>query len=407
MAPDGLDALQGPGGHASLRSMSFRPSACLCLRPLQRALLIAAGLLSLAGCATLPREGFTAAEQAVASPAGFTNVRFSENSPQLAAVIETALQPDSQGDITALALSGGGANGAFGAGVLYAWTESGTMPPFQLVTGVSTGALTAPFAFLGKGWEERMRRSYTEGPVYHLLKAKGLYSLLTPGVFSRAPLDDLVASYVTDDLMRAVAAEHARGRRLLVATTNLDTEQLIVWDMGAIASHGGSEARKLFAQVLVASASVPGVFQPSLIPVEGNGHAFSEMHVDGQTESAFFAVPPALVLAHAPDISMSKVRYFVIINGQLEGRFAVTKRSSLPILARSFDTAARASLRQTVISTSEFCRAHGCQMRFTDIPAAEKDDPLDFSPTHVKSLFKAGMEAVRQGTAWQTRILAP
>jgi predicted acylesterase/phospholipase RssA len=382
-------------------------SAFLPVKALRQTVLIAAGLVSLEGCATLPRESFTAAEQAVASPAGFENVRFPENSDLLASVIETALRPDSRGDITALALSGGGANGAYGAGVLYAWSGSGELPQFQLVTGVSTGALTAPFAFLGQGWEERMRRSYTEGPVYHLLKAKGLYSLLTPGVFSRAPLDDLVASYVTDDLMRAVAAEHARGRRLLVATTNLDTEQLIVWDMGAIASHGGSEARKLFAQVLVASASVPGVFQPSLIPVEGNGHAFAEMHVDGQTESAFFAVPPALVLAHAPDVSMSKVRYFVIINGQLEGRFAVTKRSSLPILARSFDTAARASLRQTVISTSEFCKAHGCQMHFTDIPATERDDPLDFSPAHVKSLFNAGVEAVRRGMAWRTRILSP
>ncbi len=376
------------------------------LHPVRRAVMAVAAVLSLAGCATLPREGFTAAEQAVASPPGFENVRFPENSPQLAAVIETALRPDSQGDITALALSGGGANGAFGAGVLYAWSQSGELPSFQLVTGVSTGALTAPFAFLGKGWEERMRRSYTEGPVYHLLKAKGLYSLLTPGVFSRAPLDDLVGSYVTDDLMRAVAAEHLRGRRLLVATTNLDTEQLIIWDMGAIARHGGPEARKLFAQVLVASASVPGVFQPSLIPVEGQGHAFAEMHVDGQTESAFFAVPPALVLSHAPDTTLNRVRYFVIINGQLEGRFAVTKRSSLPILARSFDTAARASLRQTVITTSEFCRIHGCQMRFTDIPDTERDDPLDFSPAHVKSLFAAGMEAMRQGRAWQSTLPA-
>ena len=387
--------------------MILRASALSPARRLRHAGLIAAALLSLAGCATLPREGFTAAEQAIAAPAGFDAVRYTESSPALAAVIEQALRPDSRGDITALALSGGGANGAFGAGVLYAWSQAGDLPQFQLVTGVSTGALTAPFAFLGKGWEEQMRRSYTEGPVYHLLKAKGLYSLLTPGVYSRAPLDDLVASYVTDELMQAVAAEHARGRRLLVATTNLDTEQLIVWDMGAIASHGGPAARKLFAQVLVASASVPGVFQPSLIPVQSAGHAFAEMHVDGQTESAFFAVPPPLVLSHAPDVSMKRVRYYVIVNGQLEGRFAVTKRSSLPILARSFDTAARASLRQTVISTSEFCEAHGCQMRFAEIPVTERDDPLDFSPAHVKSLFTAGIAVVRTGSAWRSSVLAP
>ena len=385
--------------------MISRPASTPRARKLCNWLVLLAGLASLAACATLPREPFTAAEQAVASPPGFANVRFPENSPLLAAAIERALTPDDRGEISALALSGGGANGAYGAGVLYGWTQAGGLPRFQLVTGVSTGALTAPFAFLGKGWEEQMRRSYTEGPVNHLLKAKGFYSLLTPGVYSRAPLDELVASYVTDTLLQAVAAEHAKGRRLLVATTNLDTEQLIVWDMGAIASHGGEEARQLFARVLVASASVPGVFQPSLIPVEGAGHAFAEMHVDGQTESAFFAVPAPLVLSHTPDMSLKQVRYYIIINGQLEGRFAVTRLSSLPILARSFDTAARASLRQTVLSTSEFCRAHGCQMRFTSIPATERDDPLDFSPQHVRSLFNAGTDGVSKGVVWRTTAL--
>ena len=175
------------------------------------AVSMAAGVL-LTGCATLPRDSFSLSEDAIASPAGFANVRFTENSPALTAAMEKALTPDAHGDVTALALSGGGANGAYGAGLVYGWGKSGAMPKFQLVTGVSTGALTAPFAFLGRDWSEQLRKSYLEGKVYVLLKGRGLLSLITPGLFSRAPLDDLVRGYVTDDLLRAVAAEQRAPR---------------------------------------------------------------------------------------------------------------------------------------------------------------------------------------------------
>ncbi len=364
------------------------------------AVSMAAGVL-LTGCATLPRDSFSLSEDAIASPAGFANVRFTENSPALTAAMEKALTPDAHGDVNALALSGGGANGAYGAGLVYGWGKSGAMPKFQLVTGVSTGALTAPFAFLGRDWSEQLRKSYLEGKVYVLLKGRGLLSLITPGLFSRAPLDDLVRGYVTDDLLRAVAAEHARGRRLLVATTNLDTEQLIVWDMGAIATRGGAPARELFAQVLVASASVPGVFPPSLIQVESNGRRFEEMHVDGQTESAFFAVPPRLLLTNAASAQPGRVQFYIVVNGRMDSLFAVTPRSSLPILGRSFDVAARASVRQMLISTAEFCRRSGCALHVSAMPVEQKDDPLDFRAKHIRSLFAGGQASLDADKAWQ------
>ena len=164
-----------------------------------------------------------------------------------------------------LAISGGGAKGAYGAGVLYGLTQAGARPRFTIVTGVSTGALMAPYAFLGAGWDAELKHAWTDGGASTLLRSRGPRALVADSVFSGRPLRKLVNTYVTERMIKAVAAEHARGRRLLVATTNLDSEQLIIWDMGAIASHGGPEARRLFSAVLVASASIPGVFPPTNI----------------------------------------------------------------------------------------------------------------------------------------------
>ena len=367
------------------------------------ALVIAASLLS--GCATLPRVDFSASEQALAQPIGFRDVRFSEESPDLGAAVERALHPDEHGEVRVLAMSGGGANGAYGAGLLYNWIRSGRMPKFQLVTGVSTGALGAPFAFVGAGWEERLKSSFLENKVRGLLRGRGVLSLITPGVFSRAPLDDLVRSYVTDDLLAAVAVEHRKGRRLLVATTHLDTEQFIVWDMGAIAAQGGASAKELFAEVLIASASVPGVYPPTLIPVENGERRFEEMHVDGQTVRAFFAIPSRLLLANRNFGALDRADYYVVINGRLDSLFQVTPVSALHIIGRSFDTAARASVRQTVLSTAEFCKQRGCHLLLSSLPKSERDDPIDFSAAHINSLFRAGQAAMSSGAAWRSDLL--
>ncbi len=366
------------------------------------ALVLIAVSVALGGCVTLPRAPFTEAEQAAASPVGFGHVRYAPDDPVLTGMLERTLKSNAHGEVDVLALSGGGANGAYGAGLLYGWTRTGQRPEFQLVTGVSTGALAAPFAFLGSAWDEKLRQSYFDGRLNHFLHRRGLFSLFTPGLFSKRPLEELVRSYVTDDLLRAVAAEQAKGRRLLVATTNLDTEQLIVWDMGAIAAHGGPEARDLFAEVLIASASVPGIFPPTMIKVRSDGRLFTEMHVDGQAESAFFAIPQALLSARRPAERAYRSRLFIIVNGQMNGLFAVTPHATIPILSRTVDAVTKASLRSSVITTLDFCQHNGCDLLLASLPTTEKDDSLDFSAAHIRSLFDAGQAAILSGMAWKT-----
>jgi hypothetical protein len=357
--------------------------------------------LALSGCVTLPRDSFAEAEQSAASPPGFAHVRYAEDDPALAELMRKSVR-SARGEMNALAISGGGANGAYGAGLLVGWTRAGTRPEFQLVTGVSAGALTAPFAFLGSGWDDRLQQAFLGESSVHLLRRRAFLGLFTPGFFDGELLRQLVHRYVTDDMIRAVAAEHARGRRLLVATTNLDTEQLVIWDMGSIAAKGGAAARELFVTVLVASASVPAVFPPTMIQVEGNGRTFNEMHVDGGTESAFFAIPDTLLLAGPLPPDGYKRHLFVIVNGQLDNYFSITRRSTISIIHRTVEAAGKASTRSVLFTTAEFCVINGCDLKVAALPSSQKDASLNFSAAHLQSLFAAGETDIANDTAWHT-----
>src|ERR1700734_752520 len=167
--------------------------------------------------------------------------------------------------VNILALSGGGADGAFGAGALVGLTRSALRPEFSVVTGVSTGALIAPYAFLGPDWDEELVEVYTSGRAEHLLHSRGLGALFGSSMYSGTPLKQLVDRYATDALIQAVAREASTGRLLLVATTDVSSGEPVIWDLGAIAMNGGAGARALFRDVLVASASVPGLFPPVVI----------------------------------------------------------------------------------------------------------------------------------------------
>jgi hypothetical protein len=353
----------------------------------------------------LPREPFVSSEQDAATPVGFEHVRWVEGDPALAESLRATLRPGPDGVLNALAISGGGANGAFGAGVITEWTRHGGRPQFQVVTGISAGALTAPFAFLGPTWDQKLAQAYFKPEVTALLQPRGplgLFGLLTPGFYSKRPLERLVESYVSDEVLAAIAAEHKKGRRLLAATTNLDSEQLVIWDLGAIAAHGGAQARKLFRQVLVASASVPMIFPPSLIEVQSGAHAFREMHVDGQAQSAFFAIPQSLMLEKDFQPPPYKIKLFVIINGAAASSFSVTPRAPIPIFVRTTDAANRAAIRSLLIADAEFCHAHGCALYVDALPTEVKDDPLDFSTKHIQAVFDAGKTSIDSGDAWRT-----
>lgn len=304
---------------------------------------------------------------------------------------------------TLLALSGGGANGAYGGGLLYGWTEAGTRPVFDVVTGVSTGALAAPFAFLGSEWDEKLREAYTSGQSDNLISARSFAAAFNPSLFSSRKLHDLVDSYVTPELLAAVAREHAGGRRLLVVTTNLDSQESVIWDMGVIASRGDDDARKLFKDVLVASASIPGVFPPVLLPgLTDQGEVVLEMHVDGGVNLPYLAVPEGLMLWTAPgqQTGVGQGAMYVIVNGQTGRNTGTTPGRLSGILGRTYDSMSKASLRTHLAVTAGFARRNGLEMSFTAIPDNVKASALAFDQESMTALFELARGRARDGSAW-------
>lgn len=363
---------------------------------------LAAALL-LAACGTLPRDILDPAGPRPETPAALLAVRFTARDASAAISnaepVRARLQAE-RGGFNVLALSGGGANGAYGAGVLAGWTKTGKRPKFDIVTGVSTGALAAPFAFLGPDWDDRMKAAYTGGGADDLIGLRALNAFGGPSLFTAAPIRRLVEQYVDATLLKAIAVEHARGRRLLVATTNLDTQETTIWDMGAIATRGDPAAVKLFQDILVASSSIPGVFPPVMIGLDGPAGRFSEMHADGGVMTPFFTVPQSLLLWTDPEGGVHKGAVFVLINGQVGSTFGITRGTLVGILSRSYDAMSKASTRTLLTATAAFAARNGLTLQVSEIPDAAEAQGLNFKAANMRRLFQMGYDRAVAGDAW-------
>jgi len=305
------------------------------------------------------------------------------------------------GDESILALSGGGANGAYGAGVIVGWTQRGDRPKFDVVTGVSTGALAAPFAFLGPDWDDELREAYVGGGTNGLLSARTFAAFVAPSLFSSRVLRDLVDKNVTPELLRQIAIEHGKGRRLLVATTDLDTQETVIWDMGVLAAQGDEDALTLFRDVLVASASIPGIFPPVLISgLTKDGQVVQDMHVDGGVNTPFLAIPEDLLLWTNPAPHRAKSALYVVVNGQVGRNNGVTPGRIDGILARTYDSMSKASLRLSLAATAAFAARNGMTVEMSAIPDNVTVSSLKFDTPTMQALFELGQTRSASGEAW-------
>ncbi len=293
-----------------------------------------------------------------------------------------------------LALSGGGADGAFGAGVLRGWTESGNRPRFDIVTGVSTGALMSVFAFLGPRYDDILEDLYTRTNNSRIYRRKPLLAGLTgASMYDYTPLKHEIERLVNKTLLDEIAREYRRGRRLYVATTNLDAGRLVVWDIGMIAASGHPMRARIVQKILRASAAVPGIFKPVYIqPLPDN--PARQMHVDGSVKAPFLVqefmlLPPA------------RARHVhVIVNGRLkaaEKREAV-EPNTIAISRRSIRELLRTMMHRTVFQARILTRRHGGRYHMLSIPesAPPTPDPLDFDPAHMRRLYEIGRRMGRR-----------
>ena len=362
----------------------------------------------LVGCASLPRRAAPPTLFSGATPVGFSSeVRFL--STDLASVqnhaavgLQRLRRSSDDGFLRVLALSGGGAGGAYGAGALVGLSRAHERPQYDLVTGVSAGALIAPFAFLGPEWDSQLTEAFTSGADQRM----SLHGLLAVpfGVKRRtAALHALVDHYVTRALINAVAKEAARGRVLWVATTDLDKAETVIWDMGAIAARGGEPARRLFRDVLVASASVPGVFSPVLIHVQEAGVSYDEMHVDGNASTSLFVAPVAAYFALLDPHSLEGTQIFVLINGRIIDAPETTPFRLAPIVSRTLSVALRHMASAQVIAVDQFAEKYQMSLQSSYLPFDYPQySPTDFRASAMQPLFAYGERCAQTGQLWTT-----
>lgn len=358
--------------------------------------------LGLAACGTIDRPDPIPLRMVSGLVAPTIDPRIRAGDEQKLAEVTRAFtaQLSSARDTNVLALSGGGANGAYGAGVLVGWTQAGTRPRFDIVTGISTGALAAPFAFLGPDWDDELRTAYASGQAEGILGPRGLAAFVAPSLFSPAKLKQLVDDNVTPELLQAIAAEHAKGRRLLVITTNLDGEESVIWDMGVLATQGDEQALILFRRVLVASASIPGVFPPVMIAGLTEGRLVEEMHVDGGVNMPFLATPEAMLNWTNPRRGAGRHAIYVLVNGQVSRDYQVVRGRLPDIMARTYDSMTKASLRTHLVANAVFAQRNGVDFQVAAIPADITASSLNFRAESMQAMFERGRESAAAGQAW-------
>ncbi len=349
-------------------------------------------VLVLAGCVDRPAESLQFRDQI---PMEAIALNDSEITPT---GMSSYSDPDNSFNM--LALSGGGAYGSYGAGVLSGWTQSGKRPEFDLVTGVSTGALMAVFAFLGPQYDGLLERFYTEVRESEIFTRRGIQGLFSDALYDNTPLKRQIERYVTPQVLQAIAVEHRKGRRLYVGTTNLDSGELVVWNMGAIATGGRTNPLQHFQKVLRASAAVPGFFPPVYIkPLRGV--QLRQAHVDGGVKA------PVLLSDFLFRARSGRKSLYVIVNDSLSAKDPVEAvEANLASIARkSISTLSRQLLIQSVYRG--YVRARNSSTRFSITSVPDElglgTTSLQFNPAQMRRLFEAGRRNALSASPWLRR----
>lgn len=361
----------------------------------------------------MARTDFTAEDMNSAYVEGFSDVRFwlDEVTPELDSAVEERVHNERLlpgKELNWLMLSGGGEDGAFGAGILNGMTEAGTRPDFVMVSGVSTGALTAPFAFLGSSQDEQLKRLYTTVSMDKLVITQYLTGLIFggDGLVDTAPLRELIASCVDEKFLAEVAREHDKGRRLVIITTNLDVQRPVMWDMGRIAKRGTPEAVKLFRDVMLASASIPGAFPPVMIESVAEGKKIKEMHVDGGTTMQVMTIPvsPKIekILAEHHD---RKRNVYLVMNNRMQPDFTLVPDDTVTIGMRGMSTLIKHHGIGSMCLYYYLTKTADMGFNLAYIPSDFVGSPKEpFEQEYMQRLFEFGRQQALSGKVWRHEL---
>lgn len=309
-----------------------------------------------------------------------------------------------------LCLSGGGSYGAFSAGIMIGWTARGDRPTFDVVTGISTGSLVAPFAFLGSKYDAELQRFYTTVTNDDIFKRQLVKGLLgrADAFTDTAPLRRQIASVISPELIADLAEAHRAGRRLIVGTTEEEGMRFIIWDLGAMACRNGPGDRDLMIDVLLASAAIPGVFPAVKIDVEVDGVCHTERHVDGGISQGVFFYPPYVPPEQrtAKGLNMVGTNVYAVIAGKLYLDAAVVKSNAFASAGKAVSGLIAAQTRGDLQRLWTYCLINGMNYHFTAVPAeySELGSAGEFEPKVMQALFAEGRRLICSGGAWRSKV---
>lgn len=374
-------------------------------------MLLVSAAFVLSGCMHTPDRAHSALEAGKASIAGYGEIRtyFDARLDEIPANIGD-WGPAKANGMDFLMISGGGSGGAFSVGVLSAWSQTKKRPRFDVVTGVSTGALIAPYAFLGSAYDNELKRLYTSGVAGDLVKTKGPIGLFGSSLLRAGPLRSMIERAITAGVMRQIATEHRKGRRLFVLTTNLDTQRGVVWNMGAIAASGRPDALELFHDIIVASASIPGVYPAVMIRAEAGGRYFQEMHSDGGSTSQILTLPQVLLTSSNPapppnrqdPPNRQKVNFYVIVNNALMPEFGVTRNRTVSAISTAYSIYMKSQAQSELTALYNFAERTGANFHVAAIDAQVPYSMLDpFNSGYMTAVYDLGYNGLAAGTLWR------
>ncbi|QDL90344.1 patatin [Paroceanicella profunda] len=383
----------------------------------RRALL--GGLTALAACSGLPRmpPAIPAPERdSIAALPGYDRIRFfgDEVSPRASDMVEMIVNRRRAshvrpGKFDILALSGGGSDGAYGAGLLTGWSAQGDRPEFDVVTGISTGALIAPFAFLGPEEDDQIAHLYTSislDQIVEFAPLKALFGAASLG--DSTPLLRLLREQITPEFVARIAQQYQRGRVLLIGTTNLDAQRPVIWDIGAIASSGREDAPELICRVMLASAAIPAAFSPVLFRVTQNGVAGSELHVDGGVTQSIFVTPPGFDTRPIMDrlgVPPEGRALWLIRNASLRPDYDPLPLGVLDIAQRAVSTLIKSQTTGDLFGIQARAKEDGFAFHLAYVPESfDERETAPFDPQYMAALFALGRREAEAGYDWKSSV---
>ena len=376
-------------------------------------------MLSIQGCATMqPRHALPMDFAGKVDISGMPDIRTDIDNPDPVVMQKSLIDSFKQEGFVnplgtkiypVLAVSGGGANGAYGAGLLKGWSKEGSRPSFKIITGVSSGSIIALYTFLGKDYDDELGNFFTTNSTKDVMRKKNFFSILFgDSLMSSAPMAKKISSIVDGKLMAKVAEEHKRGRRLFVGTVNLDAQEFVVWDMGALACKGGSDSLKMFRKILLASCSLPMTFSPVHFKVsDATGELYDEMHVDGGTIRGVFYIDrltknmEGAAKAFGIDPSKYRPRIYILSNSYMSPIRQQVKDDLIGISIRSLDTVVAAANNGDIYRLYATAKRRGLDFNLAYIPSDFKPNPKElFDKKEMQRLFKRGYDDAVNGYKW-------